>query len=176
EIVDWGQNPTARLAFHYYEPSERILDYYEQVATPVALVSLSIREWAAATPPTTPREPRFGGGLRSSDHRKSTAAEAVNARDHAASSSGGCGRASSGRMELLVGTCSVVGDAGVDRRQPADRGPIEAIASVRKQRQEPIAQHARKRHRHACILSGRQREPHVLEAQRRFEAGRLEAA
>jgi monoamine oxidase len=34
EIVDWGRNPTARGAFHYYEPSERILDYYEQIATP----------------------------------------------------------------------------------------------------------------------------------------------
>jgi nucleoside-diphosphate-sugar epimerase/monoamine oxidase len=34
EIVDWGNKETALGAFHFYEPNERIVDYYKHIATP----------------------------------------------------------------------------------------------------------------------------------------------
>ena len=34
QVVDWGNNETALGAFHYFEPNERILDYYRHIAKP----------------------------------------------------------------------------------------------------------------------------------------------
>src|ERR1700674_5322500 len=60
--------------------------------------------------------------------------------------------------------------------EPADSGPIEALAALGKQAQKSIMQQASERHGNAKTFGRGQREPDVLESERCSEACRLELA
>src|SRR5258708_30696148 len=60
--------------------------------------------------------------------------------------------------------------------EPADGGPIEALAALRKQAQKSIMQQASQRHGYAQTLRRGQREPDVLESEGCSQACRLELA
>ncbi|ENN87356.1 hypothetical protein RHSP_26704 [Rhizobium freirei PRF 81] len=62
------------------------------------------------------------------------------------------------------------------RRQRSDSRPVQLLAAMRKQGQEPITQQARKRQRHIKRLASSQCQPNVLLSQRRRKTGRLELA
>src|SRR4029453_14491646 len=63
---------------------------------------------------------------------------------------------------------------GVIRRELGDRRPVECVATVREQCQEPIAQQAPQRHGHAQGFRRSEGEANVLLSQRCGEARRLE--
>src|SRR2546421_143951 len=66
--------------------------------------------------------------------------------------------------------------AGVQCREAADGGPIEAVAALCEEAQKAVVQQACERHRHAQTLGRLQREPDVLEPERCGESGRLKPA
>src|SRR6266850_7427583 len=71
-------------------------------------------------------------------------------------------------------SASALHRAGVLGRKPADRRPVELVAAMGQQGQEPVAQEAGERQRHAQIVSGRESEANILIAEGRREPGRLE--
>src|SRR5258708_7838929 len=77
------------------------------------------------------------------------------------------------RMRILAGMRILARILG---GEPADGGPIEALAALRKQAQKSIMQQASQRHGYAQTLRRGQREPDVLESEGCSEACRLELA
>src|SRR5882724_7558410 len=71
-------------------------------------------------------------------------------------------------------SASALHRAGVLGRKPADRRPVELVAAMGQQGQEPVAQEAGERQWHAQIVSGREGEANILIAEGRREPGRLE--
>src|SRR5438132_4107849 len=65
--------------------------------------------------------------------------------------------------------------AGVLGRKSADRRPVERVAAMSQQGQEPVVQQAGERQRHAQIFGGRKGEPNIFVAEGRREPGRLES-
>src|ERR1700730_1230337 len=61
--------------------------------------------------------------------------------------------------------------AGVLGRELADRRPVEFVAAMGQQCQEPVTQEASKRQRHAQIFSGSKGEPNILVAEGCREPG-----
>src|SRR5713101_9271513 len=64
--------------------------------------------------------------------------------------------------------------SGVLGRKAADRRPVELVAAMGQQGQEPVTQEAGERQRYAQIFRGRKDEPNILVAEGRREPGRLE--
>src|SRR5213594_800948 len=85
-----------------------------------------------------------------------------------------------GAYRVAPGVGSVKGlprrvpEPGVLRRELPDRRPVERLATVREQGQEPIAEQARQWHRHAKSLRRGEGESDVLVSQRCGKAGGLE--
>src|SRR5439155_5312903 len=85
-----------------------------------------------------------------------------------------------GAYRVAPGVGSVEGllrrvpEPGVLRRELPDRRPVERLATVSEQRQEPIAEQARQRHRHAKSFRRGEGEPDVLLSQGCGKAGGLE--
>src|SRR5258705_519844 len=74
-----------------------------------------------------------------------------------------------------VGACRLR-IAGILCCEAADGGPIEAVAALREEPQKAVVQQAAERHGHAQTLGRLEREPDVLESERRGESGRLKPA
>src|SRR5260221_10699573 len=79
-----------------------------------------------------------------------------------------------GRHQCRLSTARIM--ARILCSEPANGGPIEALAALRKQAQKSITQQASERHGYPKTLGRSQREPDVLESKRRSEARRLELA
>ena len=69
-------------------------------------------------------------------------------------------------LPLGSGSTRRVPEAGVLRRKLSDRRPVERLTAVSEERQKPIAEQARQRHRHAKSFRRCQGEPDVLLSQR----------
>src|SRR6266481_3002558 len=79
-------------------------------------------------------------------------------------------------VKLLAHCIPTLGCAGILGSQPADGGPIEMFAALRKETQETIMQQTSQRHGHAETLGRGQRQADVFVAKRRGEGRRLELA